>query len=653
MPRARRARRRPPARPPRRSACAGRAAARPSAMRPDHRRVAGAQRARPARRASPIAHRRAGQLEQRQRAAADLRGRGDDLAAAARRPAAARAASSAVGAGVEHGQHRELARARARGRGRGASVASSAASESLSMRTRARQRVAPARRDRRRACRPSGRACGPPSSLSRAEADDAPRRRAPSGAPAARRPAASTSSASTPEPTSSITGTPSPHSASISTSSVKPSGAEVRRVRAQDRAGALAERRARSRPAACGWWCRPRPAARPACATTSGMRKPPPISISCPRETTTSRPGPASAAAASSTAAAQLLTTSAASAPGELAQQRLDVRVARAALAAGRGRARGSSSPRPRAATAARAARGQRRAPEVRVHDTPVALSTRRSEGCSRSRARATRSTSSRCPRRGPPRAGRPARPAPPTSPADRPTAGRAVARARGAAEARAWPRMLRALGCRPRRACGAARRLHITEGKRVSGGRSARSCPPSRAPLCAKRASFATALETRQGVGRIDGHYVRQDRPPLQRPRGTCCEGRTNCDGIPRAGAAGACRPRLGIRDAPRRRPRPPVTFVPSMLRYAPRSTQSPRGRTQRRAAIRARCGPPNPSDPPHSGSPPLCALEPQRRLAGSSELTEPPAPCRGPRASARRASGRSGSGDPPRCAP
>ena len=44
------------------------------------------------------------------------------------------------------------------------------------------------------------------------------------------------------------------------------------------------------------------------------MRKPPPISMSCPRETTVSRP-PASAAQASSTAAAQLLTAIAACAP--------------------------------------------------------------------------------------------------------------------------------------------------------------------------------------------------------------------------------------------------------------------------------------------------------------------------------------------------
>ena len=49
-------------------------------------------------------------------------------------------------------------------------------------------------------------------------------------------------------------------------------------------------------------------------ASTSGILKPSPISISSPRETSTSRPS-ASAASASITAAALLLTTSAASAP--------------------------------------------------------------------------------------------------------------------------------------------------------------------------------------------------------------------------------------------------------------------------------------------------------------------------------------------------
>ena len=98
------------------------------------------------------------------------------------------------------------------------------------------------------------------------------------------------------------------------------------------------------------------------------MRNEPPISTSCPRETTTSRPGPASAAAASSTAAAPLLTASAASAPvssrssastwawreprAPLLEVVLEVRVA--------GGRRGGRLAR---------GRGQRRAPEVGVHD--------------------------------------------------------------------------------------------------------------------------------------------------------------------------------------------------------------------------------------------------------------------------------------------
>src|SRR5438874_2136351 len=51
---------------------------------------------------------------------------------------------------------------------------------------------------------------------------------------------------------------------------------------------------------------------------TSGIRKPPPISTSSPRDTITDRPW-ASAASTSSTAAAPLLTTRAASAPAALA----------------------------------------------------------------------------------------------------------------------------------------------------------------------------------------------------------------------------------------------------------------------------------------------------------------------------------------------
>ena len=67
----------------------------------------------------------------------------------------------------------------------------------------------------------------------------------------------------------------------------------------------------------------------PDAARISGIRNDPPISTSCPREITTSRPR-ASAASASSTAAALLLTASAASAPVSSQMQRLDVRLAAA-----------------------------------------------------------------------------------------------------------------------------------------------------------------------------------------------------------------------------------------------------------------------------------------------------------------------------------
>ena len=84
--------------------------------------------------------------------------------------------------------------------------------------------------------------------------------------------------------------------------------------------------------AAFGSSSRPRRGVAPERASTSGMRKPSPISISSPRETSTSRPS-ASAASASSIAAALLLTTIAASAPGQPAQDRGHVILARAARA--------------------------------------------------------------------------------------------------------------------------------------------------------------------------------------------------------------------------------------------------------------------------------------------------------------------------------
>ena len=110
----------------------------------------------------------------------------------------------------------------------------------------------------------------------------------------------------------------------------------------------------------------------------SGIRKAPPISISSPRDTTTSRPR-ASDSSASRTAAALLLTTSEASAPDSRQSRRVHVLVARAARASRGRRARGSSSGR-RRRRAARAPPG-RGAPGPRFvcSTTPVALITRSS----------------------------------------------------------------------------------------------------------------------------------------------------------------------------------------------------------------------------------------------------------------------------------
>ena len=105
------------------------------------------------------------------------------------------------------------------------------------------------------------------------------------------------------------------------------------------------------------------------------MRKPSPISISSPRETSTSRPS-ASAASASSTAAALLLTTSAASAPVSRAQQRRRGGPAASRARRRRGRTRGSSSRAPTSRDALRApprASGAR--PRFVCTITPVALS--------------------------------------------------------------------------------------------------------------------------------------------------------------------------------------------------------------------------------------------------------------------------------------
>ena len=152
---------------------------------------------------------------------------------------------------------------------------------------------------------------------------------------------------------------------------------------AQDRADRVRRRRARarSRPAACGWSSPPRPASTPDCAITSGIRKPPPISTSCPRETTIARPGPGQRRRREQHGAGAVVDDDRRLGAGQLAQQRPDVGVAAAARRRCRGRARGCCSPSaarppPRAPPPASGAR-----PRLVWTITPVALITRRSEG--------------------------------------------------------------------------------------------------------------------------------------------------------------------------------------------------------------------------------------------------------------------------------
>ena len=242
-------------------------------------------------------HGRALELEQRQRAAADLaRRRGRPSAAA---PIASRSRSRPRGERPARRSRASPARVSraAPARGRGTASASPRAPPATACRSAAPARAGGARRGRdrvgasdqqarpavrRAACRPSSR--------------PAPRPRRPS---AERRLVGQRGDpgrvGSTPEPTSSITGTPSPHSSSIATSSTKPTERKfdgcTRRIAPTGRLRARAP--ARSRPAACGWSSPPRPASAPDWAITSGIRKPPPISTSWPRETTivAARPG--------------------------------------------------------------------------------------------------------------------------------------------------------------------------------------------------------------------------------------------------------------------------------------------------------------------------------------------------------------------------
>ena len=157
------------------------------------------------------------------------------------------------------------------------------------------------------------------------------------------------------------------HSSSIATSSTKPTRAEVRLVRAQDRAGVRPERRARSRRAGCGWWCPPPPGARPTARHVGNPERAADLHELPARD---HHLAPLrQRGAASSTAAAQLFTTSAASAPVSSRQQRLHVRLARPALARVQVVLEVASSRGPARATAARGRVRERRAAEVGVDD--------------------------------------------------------------------------------------------------------------------------------------------------------------------------------------------------------------------------------------------------------------------------------------------
>ena len=161
-------------------------------------------------------------------------------------------------------------------------------------------------------------ACGPPTSLSPLNVTrSAPAASRSRGVGSWARPKPLVSRRA-PLPRSSTTSAPwrwaSSASAGGSGASTKPSW---RKFEGWTRSTSRAIRRrgpARSRRPASGSSSRPRRVARPARRTISGIRTPPPISTSSPRDTTTRPPRPASPTASAS-AAALLLATSASSAP--------------------------------------------------------------------------------------------------------------------------------------------------------------------------------------------------------------------------------------------------------------------------------------------------------------------------------------------------
>ena len=220
------------------------------------------------------------ELEQRERAAADTRGGRDDGRARDERGERRGARGEHVRRRVEHREHRDLLRRVAvqpqRRLQRG--------QRELVDPQRPRQRVRPRGLDRGRAADEQPR-LRPAEQLVAGEARPAPHPPRPSAARSAR-PTRATARLSRRRRSPA-------RRARTAARSGRPRRSRPGRSSSGARAGSRRRRRsarARSPTAACGWSFRPRPARHPPEAITSGTRNPPPISTSCPRETSTDRP---------------------------------------------------------------------------------------------------------------------------------------------------------------------------------------------------------------------------------------------------------------------------------------------------------------------------------------------------------------------------
>ena len=180
--------------------------------------------------------------------------------------------------------------------------------------------------------------------------------------------------------------------------------AEVRGVRAQDRAGAVAERAARSRRGACGWWCRPHLSVAPGLGDDVGDAE-----AAADLDELAARDDDLVAGAGERRGGEQDGGGAVVDRERGLGAGELGAGAPRRGRGASRGcrcrrSTRASSSPGRRGSTASRAAAASGARPRFVWTITPVALRTRRSEGRSaratRSRARAMRSGSSSAPLR-------------------------------------------------------------------------------------------------------------------------------------------------------------------------------------------------------------------------------------------------------------